>query len=98
MTMTFFRCRRFILVFGLGTSVGFRCMADAQPAGQADKRGVQRPNIIFLLTDDQGWGDAACWGHPYYKTPNLDRLTREGTVSRSSTSRTPSVPPAAQPS
>ena len=37
----------------------------------------RRPNIIFLLTDDQGWGDAAAWGHPYYKTPNLDRLTRE---------------------
>lgn len=37
------------------------------------------PNVIFVLTDDQGWGDAAAWGHPYYKTPNLDRLTREGT-------------------
>ncbi len=40
---------------------------------------ARRPNIIFLLTDDQGWGDAAAWGHPYYKTPHLDRLTREGT-------------------
>ena len=38
-----------------------------------------RPNVIFLLADDQGWGDAAAWGHPYHKTPNLDRLTREGT-------------------
>jgi N-acetylgalactosamine-6-sulfatase len=37
-----------------------------------------KPNVIFLLTDDQGWGDAAAWGHPYYKTPNLDRLTKEG--------------------
>lgn len=39
----------------------------------------RRPNVIFFLTDDQGWGDAAAWGHPYEKTPNLDRLTREGT-------------------
>ena len=39
---------------------------------------ISKPNVIFLLTDDQGWGDAAAWGHPYYKTPNLDRLTREG--------------------
>jgi len=38
-----------------------------------------RPNIVFVLTDDQGWGDAAAWGHPYVKTPNLDRLTREST-------------------
>jgi N-acetylgalactosamine-6-sulfatase len=38
---------------------------------------TRRPNVIFVLTDDQGWGDAAAWGHPFYKTPNLDRLTRE---------------------
>jgi N-acetylgalactosamine-6-sulfatase len=44
----------------------------------ADRPVKRRPNIVFLLTDDQGWGDAAAWGHPYYKTPNLDRLTREG--------------------
>ncbi len=44
----------------------------------AERTTKPRPNVIFLLTDDQGWGDAAAWGHPYYKTPNLDRLTREG--------------------
>jgi len=38
-----------------------------------------RPNIIFILTDDQGWGDARFAGHPYVKTPNLDRLAEEGT-------------------
>ncbi len=38
-----------------------------------------RPNVIFILTDDQGWGDAANFGHPYLKTPNIDRLAREGT-------------------
>ncbi|MFM2132341.1 MAG: Arylsulfatase, partial [Verrucomicrobiota bacterium] len=32
------------------------------------------PNVIFILTDDQGWGDAKFAGHPYVKTPNLDRL------------------------
>src|SRR5262245_55197961 len=37
------------------------------------------PNILFILTDDQGWGDAVAFGHPYLKTPNIDRLTREGT-------------------
>lgn len=44
----------------------------------ADARTPARPNIIFVLTDDQGWGDAATWGHPYLETPHLDRLTREG--------------------
>jgi arylsulfatase A-like enzyme len=38
-----------------------------------------RPNIIFILTDDQGWGDAQFAGHPYVKTPHLDRFAREGT-------------------
>jgi N-acetylgalactosamine-6-sulfatase len=35
--------------------------------------------VIFLLTDDQGWGDAAFAGHPYLATPGLDRLAAEGT-------------------
>jgi len=39
---------------------------------------MQRPNIIFILTDDQGWGDANCFGHPYMRTPSLDRLASEG--------------------
>lgn len=37
------------------------------------------PNIIFILTDDQGWQDLGSFGHPYLKTPNLDRLASEGT-------------------
>jgi N-acetylgalactosamine-6-sulfatase len=39
-----------------------------------------RPNIIFVLADDLGWGDLACYGHGQTKTPNLDRLAREGTL------------------
>lgn len=46
-------------------------------AVQAD--GHRRPNFIFILTDDQGWGDAGFAGHPYVRTPALDRLKREGT-------------------
>ncbi len=38
-----------------------------------------KPNVIFILADDQGWGDARFAGHPYVKTPNLDRLAAEGT-------------------
>lgn len=38
-----------------------------------------RPNIVFIFADDWGWGDLSCHGHPYVKTPNIDRLAREGT-------------------
>ena len=41
-----------------------------------------RPNIIFILADDLGFGDLACYGHPYARTPNLDKLAREGTSFR----------------
>lgn len=38
-----------------------------------------RPNIIFILADDLGWGDLSCYGRPDYRTPNLDRLAAQGT-------------------
>ena len=37
-----------------------------------------RPNIIFILADDLGAGDLHCTGHPYARTPNLDRLAKQG--------------------
>ena len=40
---------------------------------------TSRPNILFIFADDWGWGDLGCHGHPYVKTPNIDRLAREGT-------------------
>ena len=38
-----------------------------------------QPNVVFIYADDWGFGDLACHGHPHLKTPNLDRLAREGT-------------------
>ena len=39
---------------------------------------ADRPNIVFILTDDMGYGDLGCYGHPVAKTPNIDRLAKEG--------------------
>lgn len=45
---------------------------------QAQKINSSRPNIIYIMCDDMGYGDLACYGQPYIKTPNIDRMAREG--------------------
>lgn len=39
---------------------------------------TDRPNIVLIFTDDQGFGDIGCFGSPYIETPNLDRMATEG--------------------
>lgn len=38
---------------------------------------VSKPNVILIMTDDQGYGDLACHGNPYIETPHLDKLHSE---------------------
>ena len=37
-----------------------------------------RPNVVVILADDMGYGDLGCYGHPKFKTPNIDRMALEG--------------------
>ena len=41
---------------------------------------AERPNIVIIFTDDQGYGDLACYGNKKNKTPRLDQLANEGTL------------------
>ena len=43
-----------------------------------DALAAAKPNIVFILTDDVGYGDLGCYGAQHVKTPNLDRLAKEG--------------------
>ena len=46
--------------------------------GYAQKANALRPNIIFIMCDDMGYGDLGCYGQPHIQTPNIDRMAREG--------------------
>ena len=39
---------------------------------------AEKPNIVFILADDIGYGDLSCYGAKHAKTPNLDRLASQG--------------------
>jgi N-acetylgalactosamine-6-sulfatase len=57
----------FIMILLAGSCIGSPALAS------------EKPNILFIFADDWGWGDLSCHGHPYVKTPNIDRLAEEGT-------------------
>jgi uncharacterized sulfatase len=52
--------------------------AAAQAAAPSSAIGAKRPNIIFILADDLGYGDLGCYGQKRIKTPNIDRMAAEG--------------------
>ncbi len=49
-------------------------------SGCSGKRPKSLPNIIMIISDDQGWGDYGFMGHPSIETPNLDKLASESVV------------------
>jgi N-acetylglucosamine-6-sulfatase len=59
---------------------------------QAAAPGV-RPNIVFVLVDDLRFDELGCTGHPFVKTPNIDRLAREGAMFRNAFVTTPLCSP-----
>ena len=63
-------CLAAMMVIGL--SAQGLAQAQGQPANS------QRPNVILIITDDVGYGDFGAYGAPDIKTPNIDRLAREG--------------------
>ncbi len=52
-----------------------------------------RPNIVFILVDDLRVDSLGCTGHPFSKTPNIDRLAREGATFRNAFVTTPLCSP-----
>jgi len=48
-------------------------------AGESMTTHATKPSIVFIFADDWGWGDLGCYGHPWIKTPTIDRLAAGGT-------------------
>lgn len=42
------------------------------------RQAPEKPNIIFIMADDLGWGELGCYGNTFNETPNLDRLAEQG--------------------
>ncbi|MCX7012809.1 MAG: sulfatase-like hydrolase/transferase [Candidatus Sumerlaeota bacterium] len=63
--------------FLLASGAGFAALAGRLP-GLPAAPAADRPNIVFILADDIGYGDLGCYGATKVKTPNLDRLATQG--------------------
>ncbi|WP_206352188.1 arylsulfatase [Tautonia rosea] len=59
----------------LSLVIAFLCFMPEVSKGEGSQR---RPNVLIILTDDQGWGDVRCHGNPGIDTPTLDLLAGQG--------------------
>src|SRR5215204_529870 len=73
--------RKFVQTLAAGTTLfgNLGSAARTHFAQTSSAAKTSRPNIIFILADDLGWGDLSCYGRPDYRTPNIDLLASQGT-------------------
>src|SRR5215475_9383714 len=60
---------------------------------QSNQQRHPRPNIVFILIDDLRWDELGIAGHPFLKTPNIDRIGKEGALFRNAFMTTPLCSP-----
>lgn len=59
------------------TSLFVLCMLASCSASEKNKL-ESRPNVVFILADDLGYGDVSCYGQERFNTPNIDALASQG--------------------
>ena len=70
--------REFLKTVGVAGAIAAGVSRRACAALANGPEQARRPNVVYILTDDQRWDAMSCAGHPFLKTPNLDRLAAEG--------------------
>ncbi len=78
-----------VLAFCSGTPFTSYAAAKSGAAGGA----ASRPNILFIIFDDWGWRDAGAYGSTWVKTPNFDRVAREGVLFQNAFTSNPKCSP-----
>ncbi len=63
------------LSFILLVLLSFAAFTERGYGAAGSKKG---PNFIIIIADDVSWNDLGCYGHPHIRTPNLDRMAKEG--------------------
>ncbi|SFA97314.1 arylsulfatase [Algoriphagus aquimarinus] len=61
-------------IFYLIVGIGLLCLQSCKP----ESKEISKPNIVLILTDDQGWGDLGINGNSQVNTPNIDQLAIKG--------------------
>ena len=56
------------------------CSCKTKQKKEVIAKELNKPNIIFILADDLGWGDVGYNGQTKIKTPNIDQLAKEGII------------------
>ncbi|NMH86801.1 arylsulfatase [Flavivirga algicola] len=62
----------------IGLTLCVSCKKTTQHVDESKKEEVKKPNIIYILADDLGYGDLSCYGQEKFKTPNIDALASRG--------------------
>jgi arylsulfatase A-like enzyme len=77
----------------VGTAAAISALGPRATAQQQDPPAAVRPNVLFILADDLGYGDLSCYGRPDYDTPELDALASQGLKFTSNYSAAPVCTP-----
>ena len=69
-----------IMLPALVAAVVFVCQIQAEQSRPANSsvQSSQKPNVVFIIADDLGWGETGCYGQQKIRTPNIDRLAAQG--------------------